>query len=115
MRLFPWPRSHRAATGNHRSATRWTLPGWAAKCQWRLLEWPVMDQPNAPAYRLIRRPLAAAGAGPATSSAGADAPGPATAGATGATVSTTVSTVSAAVSRTPRLDQAQQQVVDHAG
>jgi superfamily I DNA/RNA helicase/RecB family exonuclease len=36
-----------------------------------------MDQPNAPAYRLIRRPLAAAGA--------------------------------------PRLDQSQQQVVDHAG
>src|SRR5215831_5051293 len=41
----------------------------------------VMDQPRAPAYRLVRRPLAGAGA----------AGGP------------------------PRLDQAQQQVVDHAG
>src|SRR5712672_2961690 len=46
---------------------------------------PVMDQPNAPAYRLIRRPLAAGSAA---------APAPA---------------------RAPRLDQAQQQVVDHAG
>src|SRR5499425_1244883 len=41
----------------------------------------VMDQPRTPAYRLVRRPLAGAGA----------AGGP------------------------PRLDQAQQQVVDHAG
>jgi superfamily I DNA/RNA helicase/RecB family exonuclease len=73
-----------------------------------------MDQPNAPAYRLIRRPLAAAGAGPATSPAGAGAPGPATdqaaAGATGATA-----TATATASRAPHLDQAQQQVVDHAG
>jgi superfamily I DNA/RNA helicase/RecB family exonuclease len=52
-----------------------------------------MDQPNAPAYRLIRRPPAAAG------SAGPGA-GPAAA---------------SAASRAPRLDQAQQQVVDHAG
>src|SRR5947209_381505 len=54
---------------------------------------PVMDQPNAPAYRLIRRPPAAAG------SAG---PGAGAGAASGA-------------SRAPRLDQAQQQVVDHAG
>src|SRR3954454_5089194 len=54
---------------------------------------PVMDQPNAPAYRLIRRPPAAAG------SAGPGA-GPAAA---------------SAASRAPRLDQAQQQVVDHVG
>src|SRR6516162_8543417 len=43
----------------------------------------VMDQPRAPAYRLVRRPLAGAGA--------------------------------AGKGRPPRLDQAQQQVVDHAG
>ncbi|MGD0243748.1 MAG: ATP-dependent DNA helicase [Streptosporangiaceae bacterium] len=48
-----------------------------------------MDQPNAPAYRLVRRPRAT--------------PGPA--------ASTTPGTTSAA----PRLDQAQQQVVDHPG
>ena len=45
-----------------------------------------MDQSRAPAYRLVRRPLAGAGAGAASGP-----PGP------------------------PRLDQAQQQVVDHAG
>jgi len=55
-----------------------------------------MDQSRAPAYRLVRRPLAggqtgAGAAGSATADAGAGPPGP------------------------PRLDQAQQQVVDHAG
>src|SRR5690242_20971301 len=50
---------------------------------------PVMEQSRAPAYRLVRRPLAGAGPGPA---GGPDAPqGP------------------------PRLDQAQQQVVEHKG
>ena len=29
----------RTAAGTRRSATRWALPGWPAKCQWRLLEW----------------------------------------------------------------------------
>jgi superfamily I DNA/RNA helicase/RecB family exonuclease len=48
-----------------------------------------MDQTNAPAYRLVRRPPAMGGA------AAAAAPG--------------------AASAAPRLDQAQQQVVDHAG
>ncbi|HEX5287928.1 MAG TPA: UvrD-helicase domain-containing protein, partial [Streptosporangiaceae bacterium] len=51
-----------------------------------------MDQSRAPAYRLVRRPLAGGqtGAG-AAAGPGAGPPGP------------------------PRLDQAQQQVVDHAG
>src|SRR5581483_11983603 len=62
------PCSHRAATGNRRT-TRLALPGWAAKCQWRLLEWLVMDQPNAPAYRLVRRPPTASAAGPAATAA----------------------------------------------
>ena len=54
-----------------------------------------MDQSRAPAYRLVRRPLAGAGPGPADGPHGphgADGPPGA-----------------------PRLDQAQQQVVDHAG
>ena len=55
-----------------------------------------MDQSRAPAYRLVRRPLAggqtgAGAAGSATADAGPGLPG------------------------LPRLDQAQQQVVDHAG
>src|SRR6476646_1746494 len=58
-----------------------------------------MDQSRAPAYRLVRRPLAggqtgAGAAGSATADAGAGPPGP---------------------PGPPRLDQAQQQVVDHAG
>src|SRR6478752_6896893 len=58
-----------------------------------------MDQSRAPAYRLVRRPLAggqtgAGAAGSATADAGAGPPGP---------------------PGRPRLDQAQQQVVDHAG
>ena len=28
-----------AVIGNQLAATRWALPGWAAKCQWHLLEW----------------------------------------------------------------------------
>ncbi len=48
-----------------------------------------METPRAPVYRLVRRPLAGAGPGPADGSR--EPPGP------------------------PRLDQAQQQVVDHAG
>src|ERR1700759_4423178 len=58
-----------------------------------------MDQSRAPAYRLVRRPLAggqtgAGGAGSATADAGAGPPGS---------------------PGLPRLDQAQQQVVDHPG
>src|SRR5690242_13531287 len=98
----------------------------------------VMDQPKAPAYRLVRRPLAAAGAGPATSpatdpaAAGAspatspaaaeatgrgpspatNAPtGPAASAPTGAPVGPATSAPAGPVkSGAPRLDQAQQQV-----
>ena len=55
-----------------------------------------MDQSRAPVYRLVRRPLAGAGAGPADGPR-ARAPGP------------------QALPEPPRLDQAQQQVVDHKG
>ncbi|HEY2267844.1 MAG TPA: UvrD-helicase domain-containing protein, partial [Streptosporangiaceae bacterium] len=64
-----------------------------------------MDQPNAPAYRLIRRPPAAAGsAGPVAGPGAAPAAGPGAAPGAGP-----------AAGGAPRLDQAQQQVVDHAG
>src|SRR5206468_2403350 len=60
----------------------------------------VMDQSRAPAYRLVRRPPPG-GQGGAASGAGAAGAGAGTgAGAAGGA---------------PRLDQAQQQVVDHAG
>src|SRR5690348_7277605 len=77
----------------------------------------VMDQPKAPAYRLVRRPLAAAGAGPATSPAPAEATGRGASPAAGApAASASTSTPAGPVkSGAPRLDQAQQQVVDHAG
>src|SRR6266566_5866293 len=56
---------------------------------------PVMETPRAPVYRLVRRPRAGVGAGPASGPAGPqgphEPPGP------------------------PRLDQAQQQVVEHKG
>ena len=61
-----------------------------------------MEQSRAPMYRLVRRPLAGAGAGPASGPADGPPGSPGSPGAPGEP-------------GPPRLDQAQQQVVEHKG